>query len=232
MSTTTKTKSCKTTILYLFLLLFFLYVSLSSSSHSPSSTACKSTPYPKLCRWMLSAFKKSSSSSPSKFSIKQCLKHASKLSKLINHHLTTHSAPADRAVADCAQLFELNVDYLKSIMHELRRRRRVVEKTSSSAELVGRVEALLSGVVTNQQTCYDGIKENGGWDGALLSTLHAPVVNGSGLYSASLGIVIQTLTPARAHRKRHQSDFVGRVLKDSDQSWLPSFKIIKVSFNL
>lgn len=105
-------------------------------------------------------------------------------------------------------------------MHELGR----VKKSyyAYSTELVGRVEALLSGVVTNQQTCYDGIIENGGWDGKLLRKLHAPVVNGTQFYSVSLGIVTHAFNRFKIRRKRHyHPNFTGPVLHHSD----PAFQL-------
>lgn len=108
-------------------------------------------------------------------------------------------------------------------MHELGR----VKKSyyAYSTELVGRVEALLSGVVTNQQTCYDGIIENGGWDGKFLGKLHAPVVNGTQFYSVSLGIVTHALNRLKIRRKKHfHPTFTGPVLDRSD----PAFQLPKI----
>jgi len=100
---------------------------------------------------------------------------------------------------------------------------------------VGRVEALLSGVVTNQQTCYDGMRESGGpagWSEGLASLIHAPVVNGSQLYSVALGLLSHALGRMRTRMGRvrdNKSGFMGRVLEESDGSWECSFKAFQVN---
>ncbi|GKV39694.1 hypothetical protein SLEP1_g47426 [Rubroshorea leprosula] len=161
-----------------------------AASQLPSIT-CKSTPYPKLCRSILSAFK-SSPSDPyhyGKFTVKQCLKQARKLSIIINHYLAGKRAAAlspmeALAIQDCGQLAELNVDYLEKISMELKGAK------DMTGELADRVTSLLSGVVTNQQTCYDGLVEaKSGFAGALAE----PLGNMTRLYSVSLALVSHAL---------------------------------------
>ncbi|GKV39693.1 hypothetical protein SLEP1_g47425 [Rubroshorea leprosula] len=161
-----------------------------AASQLPSIT-CKSTPYPKLCRSILSAFK-SSPSDPyhyGKFTVKQCLKQARKLSIIINHYLAGKRAAAlspmeALAMQDCGQLAELNVDYLEKISMELKGAK------DMTGELADRVTSLLSGVVTNQQTCYDGLVEaKSGFAGALAE----PLGNMTRLYSVSLALVSHAL---------------------------------------
>ncbi|XP_071725294.1 probable pectinesterase/pectinesterase inhibitor 25 [Rutidosis leptorrhynchoides] len=201
-------------------LLIFTLIFLSSSpltspqSPSPSpSTACKSTPYPKLCRQILSTFKpfpdNSSSYGYSKFTIKQCLKQAHKLSNVINDYLTKRSSLRHveaAALGDCRDLTELNVEYLSSVSEELK------SANTLTGDLVETVTTLLSGVVTNQQTCYDGLVEaksglvvvNGG--GGL------PLSNVTQLYSVSLGLVTEALERNVKKTNKRKKAGKGRVV--------------------
>ncbi|KAK9282752.1 hypothetical protein L1049_010973 [Liquidambar formosana] len=210
------------------LFLLFSLLSLSSAlpttaqppSQSPS-IACKSTLYPKLCRSMLSAF----GSSPSdpygygKFSVKQCLKQARKLSDTINHYLThkQRSGAIAGALDDCRQLFELNVDYLVSISAELK------STESLSDELVDRVQTLLSAIVTNQQTCYDGLDDSG----SVVNALPLPLSNATELYSVSLGLVAHALGRTRKQHKIGKRP-VGRFLEEVNRVRETSSTLIKV----
>ncbi|CAH2054156.1 unnamed protein product [Thlaspi arvense] len=158
-----------------------------------TSVACKSTPYPKLCRTILSAVK-SSPSDPyryGKFTIKQCLKQASRLSKVINSYVRRlrnkpGSATAEEfgAVADCGELAELSVSYLETVTAELK----MADMMTSA--LVEHVNSLLSGVVTNQQTCVDGLVEA---KSGFAAAIGSPMGNLTRLYSVSLGLVSHAL---------------------------------------
>ncbi|GLT50537.1 hypothetical protein SLA2020_240180 [Shorea laevis] len=166
----------------------------------PPSIACKSTLYPKLCRSILSAFRFSPSDPYhyGKFTIKQCLKQASQLSKTINHYLAGHPRAAAMspletlAMQDCGQLADLNVGYLEKISSELK------AAEAMTGELVDEVTSLLSGVVTNQQTCYDGLVDS---KSGFASALGAPLGNMTQLYSVSLALVTNALDRNMKKRK-------------------------------
>ncbi|KAG7576764.1 Pectinesterase inhibitor domain [Arabidopsis thaliana x Arabidopsis arenosa] len=176
--------------------------SLPPSQAQSPSLACKSTPYPKLCRTILNAVK-SSPSDPyryGKFTIKQCLKQASRLSKVITSYARRveskpGSATAEEigALADCGELSELSVNYLEMVTTEL--------KTAQvmTAALVEHVNSLLSGVVTNQQTCLDGLAEA---KSGFAAAIGSPMGNLTRLYSISLGLVSHALN---RNLKRYKS---------------------------
>lgn len=88
------------------------------------------------------------------------------------------------ALYDCGQLSQLNVDYLESISTELK------IAGSLNDELVERVQTLLSAIVTNQQTCYDGLEYS---KSSIVSALSEPLNNVTELYSVSLGLVTHSL---------------------------------------
>jgi pectinesterase len=79
---------------------------------------------------------------------------------------------------------ELNVDYFETISSELK------SAESMNDVLVERVKSLLSGVVTNQQSCYDGLVQS---KSSIASALSVPLSNGTRLYSVSLALVTHSL---------------------------------------
>ncbi|PIN09834.1 Pectinesterase [Handroanthus impetiginosus] len=207
----------------LFTLLFLLLSSLSLppafSTQPPPSAACKSTLYPKLCLSILSAFKHSPSNPDnySKFSVKQSLKHARRLSNLIAHFLATNTKEKAKmsyreigALIDCRQLEELNVDYLELIASELK------SAGNMSDILVGRVQSLLSAVVTNQQSCYDGLADAGS---GIAAALAAPLGDATAMYSVSLGLVVHALGGGR--RTRRGSGWVSERRGLMELDWVP-----------
>ncbi|KAL1187863.1 putative pectinesterase/pectinesterase inhibitor 25 [Cardamine amara subsp. amara] len=174
-----------------------------------SYAACKSTPYPKLCRTILSAVKSSPSDpySYGKFTIKQCIKQASRLSKVITGYVKhvrnkPGSATAEEigAVVDCGELAQLSVDYLQMVTAEL--------KTAEvmTAALVEHVNSLLSGVVTNQQTCLDGLVEA---KSGFAAAIGSPMGNLTRLYSISLGLVSHALNRNLKRYKASKGKILG-----------------------
>lgn len=99
------------------------------------------------------------------------------------------------ALQDCHEFMELNVDYFETISSEL------VAAASMSDVLVERVTSLLSGVVTNQQTCYDGLVQS---KSSIVSALSVPLSNVTQLYSVSLALVTHSLEKNLKKNKRRK----------------------------
>ncbi|XP_011086155.1 probable pectinesterase/pectinesterase inhibitor 47 [Sesamum indicum] len=216
----------------LFSSLFILsFVPPPLSAHSPPqppSSACRSTLYPKLCLSILSAFQHSPASSDnySKFSVKQSLKHARRLSDSILHFLANNTKQKSlmsyaeiSALNDCHHLQELNVDYLETITGELK------TAENMSDVLVGRVQSLLSAVVTNQQTCYDGLADAGS---GIARALAAPLGDAAAMYSASLGLVTHALGSGRRRRKGGGGVSGRRGAMELDWARLPTSVLIEI----
>lgn len=89
------------------------------------------------------------------------------------------------AVADCGDLAALSVEYLEAVTDELKSAELMTEA------LVDRVSSLLGGVVTNQQTCLDGLEDA---NSAFATVLGSPLGNVTQLYSVSLGLVSNALS--------------------------------------
>ncbi|KAM5551184.1 putative pectinesterase/pectinesterase inhibitor 25 [Rosa sericea] len=219
----------------LFLLLvvplLFCFSAEAESPPSPSSSAsaaCKSTLYPKLCRSILSTIR-SSPSDPynyGKFSIKQCLKKARNLSKALDqflHHNKRSSSMTDaeaNAFEDCQQLSELNVDYLEAISTELK------SAELLNQELVDKVQTLLSGIVTNQQTCYDGlVVAKSSIVDTSTSSLSVAFSNATQLYSVSLGLVTHSLARnLKKHKKRNGFVSQGHKIREPLETFIEGLR--------
>lgn len=72
--------------------------------------------------------------------------------------------------------------------------------------LIGKIETLLSGVVTNQDTCYDSLVESGS---SLANVLKEPLSNATVLYSVSLGLVTHAIARDRKRGPRKGKVFGG-----------------------
>ncbi|RZC91574.1 hypothetical protein C5167_027641 [Papaver somniferum] len=191
-------------------ILFIPSTAFNSSPPPPPpqsrTLACKSTPYPKLCRSILSTIHSSPSSDSyenyGKFSVKECKKQARRTSNLINQFLNSSkkkrskymTQAESRALNDCSQLSELSVDYLDTISNELNS-----AESPLSLALVDRVQSLLSAIITNQQTCLDGLKDSGS---TIPSVLNVPFSNTTELYSVSLGLVSHALSLTRKRKRK------------------------------
>jgi pectinesterase len=123
--------------------------------------------------------------------MKQCLKQARRLSKVINRFAQrveadpgTSTVEEVSAVADCGELAELSVEYLETVTEELK------AAELMTAALVDRVTSLLGGVVTNQQTCLDGLVDA---KSGFATAIGTPLGNLTRLYSVSLGLVSHAL---------------------------------------
>ncbi|KAK1280286.1 putative pectinesterase/pectinesterase inhibitor 20 [Acorus gramineus] len=120
------------------------------------STACNPTPYPSFCR--SSVLPGNSSANLYDFgrlTITRSLSAALHFSSLVNSYLARASSltpTATRALQDCQLLSGLNIDYLSSARASLN-----PTQTLPNAQ-ADEVQSLLAAVITNQQTCMDGLQ--------------------------------------------------------------------------
>ncbi|KAG6518023.1 hypothetical protein ZIOFF_021424 [Zingiber officinale] len=124
-----------------------------------------------------------------KYSVRQALRQVRRTAALLDGYLAGRlgGAKAHRgvggggALGDCRELAGLSAEYLAEAQAELGRR-----AARPDAAAAGRVRALMSAVVTNQQTCYDGLLASR--DGSF-PELQGSLANGTQLYGVSLGLV-------------------------------------------
>ncbi|XP_042500721.1 probable pectinesterase/pectinesterase inhibitor 41 [Macadamia integrifolia] len=150
----------------------------------PSEIVCKSTPYPDLCTSMFLGNKPRNIFDCCRFSIHKSVSTARELLYLVDRHLRNRSSLskiAIRALEDCQLLAELNMDFLLSSF-------KTVNSTNSLASFqTDNVQSLLSAILTNQQTCLDGLKATPmAW--SVKSGLYNCLSNGTMMYSVSLAL--------------------------------------------
>lgn len=120
-----------------------------------------------------------------RFSVRKSLSAAHKFLRLIEKYLhkpSTLTTGAIRALEDCHLLAQLNIDFLSSSSQ-------IVEKTQTLSTLqADDVQTLLSAILTNTQTCLDGLQETASsW--RLKNGISTPLSNyDTKLYSVSLAL--------------------------------------------
>lgn len=179
--------SASFTIMLLLILVSTLSFSITSAANNyPSSNSiCNSTPYPALCR---SSLPKNNSTATvydyGRFCVRNSLFAAQKFQFLIDKYLrdSTLSTGAKRALEDCRLLAGLNMDYLTTSF-------RTVNKTQSlSMSVADDIQTLLSALLTNTQTCKEGLEEIASSWITSKNDISTPLSNDTRLYSVSLAL--------------------------------------------
>ncbi|PIA44325.1 hypothetical protein AQUCO_01700133v1, partial [Aquilegia coerulea] len=158
------------------------------------NVACNATLYPKFCKSMLPRNETSNIRDYSRFSVRRSLSAAKKFLSLIEkylRHRSTLSKTAIGALEDCRLLAGLNMDFLSSTMNALNSTKPILSLETDD------LQTLLSAIVTNLQTCSDGIQATASsW--SLKDGLYTPLSNGTKLFSVSLSL----FTRGWLHKKR------------------------------
>ncbi|GAB4841107.1 Probable pectinesterase/pectinesterase inhibitor 7 [Ancistrocladus abbreviatus] len=183
-----------------FILLSFL--SLHSSADTPpstpvsASTVCNATLYPGFCKNVLQTSNQTKGNvyDYGRFSVKRSLSEARKFLNLVNKYLSRQNKltqTAVRALQDCQLLAQLNMDFLSASFQ-------TVDTTSStlSSSKADDIQTMLSAILTNQQTCLDGLRSTeSAW--SVRKGLVTPLSNDTKLYSVSLALVMKGWVPKK-----------------------------------
>lgn len=159
----------------------------------PPSTACNETTDPTFCRTVLPANGTNNLYTYGRFSVAKSLGNANKFLSLVNRYLARRSSLSPEAIGalqDCQLLSGLNIDFLAAAGATL--------NTSSNKALLDPqaedVQTLLSAILTNQQTCADGLQAAASaW--SVRNGLAVPMVNSTKLYSVSLSLFTRAWVP-------------------------------------
>ncbi|KAL7235276.1 hypothetical protein ACSBR1_018719 [Camellia fascicularis] len=169
--------------LYLFLALHLFSPSLAKISRSPVAI-CNSTPYPFFCQSMLPNNQSSTIYDYAWFSIRHSLETASNFLSLVNSYLTLPnglSQPTIRALNDCQSLLCLNMDFLSTTIQSIDSTDTLQSSQTDDAH------TLLSAIITNHQTCSDGLQATTP-SSSFQNNFLSPFDNGNKLYSVSLAL--------------------------------------------
>lgn len=183
-------------IVVTFFILFPLFASLSlaadnSSSPVSAGTICKSTPDPSFCKSVLPHNQTAENVYYyGRFSVRKSLSQSRKFLNLVDKYLkrgSSLSLTAVRALEDCRLLAGLNMDFLLNSFETVNK----TSKTLSNLK-ADDVQTSLSAILTNQQTCLDGIQSTASaW--SLKTGLSAP--NDTKFYSVSLALFTKGWVP-------------------------------------
>jgi len=182
-----RTTTALSAILALLSLSLLVAVVRSDTAATPvtPSTACNETTDPSFCRTVLPSNGTSNLYTYGRFSVAKSLANANKFLGLVNRYLAGGglSPGAVAALQDCQLLSGLNIDFLSSAGATL--------NTSGNSTLLDPqaedVQTLLSAILTNQQTCADGLQvAASAW--SVRNGLAVPMVNSTKLYSVSLSL--------------------------------------------
>ncbi|KAK9945706.1 hypothetical protein M0R45_011205 [Rubus argutus] len=181
-----------------FLILLSLFASLSFAADTApttpvsSGTICKGTPDPSYCKSVLPNQTSSTVYDYGRFSFRKSLSQARTFVTLIDKYLkirSTLSVPAVRALEDCQLLAGLNMDFFLNSYD-------TVNKTSQllSTLKADDIQTFLSAILTNQQTCLDGIQSvASSW--GVKNGISVPLSNDIKLYSLSLELFTKGWVP-------------------------------------
>ncbi|PQQ01197.1 putative pectinesterase/pectinesterase inhibitor 7 [Prunus yedoensis var. nudiflora] len=184
-----------------FFILVPLFASLSlaadnSSTPVSAGTICKSTPDPSFCKSVLPHNQTAGNVYYyGRFSVRKSLSQSRKFLNLVDKYLKRRSSlslTAVRALEDCRLLAGLNMDFLLNSFE-------MVNKTNTLSNLkADDVQTSLSAILTNQQTCLDGIQSTAAaW--SLKTGLSAP--NDTKFYSVSLALFTKGWVPKKKMSK-------------------------------
>uniref|UniRef100_A0A2N9FL11 Pectinesterase n=1 Tax=Fagus sylvatica TaxID=28930 RepID=A0A2N9FL11_FAGSY len=186
----------------IFILPFLISMSLADdtlTSPVSSGTICKSTPDPSYCKSVLPNNHTANVYDYGRFSVEKSLSQSHKFLKLVDKYLKRYSPSLSRtailALKDCYSLAELNIDFLSSSFDTVNNTNETL--SSSKAE---DIQTLLSAILTNQETCLDGLKDTASaW--SVKNGLSVPLSNDTKLYSVSLALFTKGWVPSKKNGK-------------------------------
>lgn len=183
--------------LLLLVLLLPLFAGVCDADISPTSnvspgTLCSSTPDPSYCKSVLPT-QNGNVYDYGRLSVRKSLSQSRKFLDLLDRYLLRRSilsTGAVRALEDCRTLAELNFDFLSSSFQTVNKTTRFLPSFQAD-----NIQTLLSAILTNQQTCLDGIQDTAStW--TLTKGLSLPLSNDTKLYSMSLALFTKGWVPS------------------------------------
>ncbi|XP_024026227.1 probable pectinesterase/pectinesterase inhibitor 7 [Morus notabilis] len=177
----------------------------------PRETICKFTPYPSSCKSFLPN-RTANVYDSAKFSVQKSLSQTFQFQRLVNRYLQRRSFLSKAEIAaleDCQFLSGLNVDYLMSSFGTIKATHGALPTWKTED-----VQTLLSAILTNQQTCWDGLQSaSSSSSSSVRNGLLAPVANDTKLYSVSLALFTKGWVPKKEFTGA-QSQFNNRKLNE------------------
>ncbi|XP_044492442.1 probable pectinesterase/pectinesterase inhibitor 7 [Mangifera indica] len=175
---------------------FFAYQSCAAvvaplNQNASRETLCKSAPDPSYCKSVLPN-QTADVYNSGRYLFGKALHQSQKFVSLVDKYLQRHSTlsiPVVRALQDCRALAANNIDFIYSSYQ-------AVNKTSKTLPTMKAddVNSLLSAILTNQQTCLDGLEETY-TSSSVKNGMSASLSNDTKLYSVSLALFTEGWVP-------------------------------------
>ncbi|XP_057431592.1 probable pectinesterase/pectinesterase inhibitor 20 [Lotus japonicus] len=159
----------------------------------PPETICRSTTDPSFCKTVL-ANKNGTVFDYGRIAVTKSLSQSRKFLNLVDSHLQDKSSlsqPTISSLEDCLFLAELNFEYLSNTINTANKSSDVLP--SSQAE---EIHTLLSAVLTNQQTCLDGLETTAS-DQRVKNYLSSSLSNDTKLHGVSLALFVKGWVPEK-----------------------------------
>ncbi|XP_031484777.1 pectinesterase-like [Nymphaea colorata] len=196
-STTTHFSASIVFVLFVFVLLPFSSSQNLTQSVTPEK-ACNLTTNPSFCKSLIPSRARSNLYGYGRYLVNKSLRQSATFSSLIDGTIRGNASlpsQAAGALVDCLLLSQLTTDFLVSSLATLES-----NDTTKLPDAQGdKVQTLLSAIVTNQQTCLDGLTQANFLKRK--NALYAPLVNGTKLYSVSLAMFTHSWVPKKKKTK-------------------------------
>ncbi|PQQ01198.1 putative pectinesterase/pectinesterase inhibitor 41 [Prunus yedoensis var. nudiflora] len=204
----------KVSIFVLVFSICFASPSLAADATPVSKEAiCKFTPDPSFCNYVLPN-QTSNVYEFWRYAAQKSLSQSRKFLNLVDKYLKLHSTLSKTAVLalqDCQFLAGLNIDFLSSSLETLN----TTKYQTLSSLKTDDVQTLLSAILTNQQTCLDGIQATASsW--SVKRSLSVPLSNDTSLYSVSLALFTKSWVPKTKKKGRKLLDETDQQIIDTN----------------
>ncbi|KAK9983726.1 hypothetical protein SO802_033251 [Lithocarpus litseifolius] len=167
---------------------------------------CNSTQDPSYCKSVLPNHNANVYDS-GRFVVQKSLSQARKFSNTVDSYLqrsSTLSETTIRALLDCQLLASLNVEYLQTSYETVN-----IANVSLSSVVVDDIQTLLSAVLTNQETCFEGLVTTAS-DASVKNDLSGPLDDDTKLHGVSLALFNKGWVPVKRNDsppKRNHPNF-------------------------
>lgn len=177
--------------LFISILISFPLSSLADNSNVPPQKICEDTLDPPFCKTLFS-IENGTIFDYGRFSIKKSLSQSRKFLNLVLSQLQNKSSlsqPTISALKDCQFLAQQNFEYLSNTNHSTHNTNDVLS-VSQGEEF----QTLLSAVLTNQETCLDGLITIAS-DQKVIDDFSSILLNDTKLHSVSLALFLKGWVP-------------------------------------
>ncbi|XP_028771168.1 probable pectinesterase/pectinesterase inhibitor 41 [Neltuma alba] len=175
-------------------------------AHVPPETVCHNTQHPSYCKHVIAHHHGNNVYDYGRISFRKSLSHSHKFLNLVDSYLLSPSYLSQstiRALEDCQSLSQLTYEFLSTSYPTVNRSSYVLPYSQADD-----IQTMLSAVLTNQQTCLDGLQTTAS-DPKVKDDLSVPLLNDTNLHSVSLALFVKGWVPKKKNRPSSHEDTGG-----------------------